>query len=266
MPKGQNNRKLSDAQRDEIVQRYTTPLPDGTWVGVTTLARDYGVTHNAIDQLLVRRGVQRRSVKEAHAHGKRCKPITRHPQGEPRPCRCGCGELTEWNRAKLRWRWYLPGHNGAQPFKNREWLYEQYVTQRQTVEQVAERCETTKEVILGALRKFDIPRRGNSDAQLGRQAGENNPAWKGGTTPERQRLYRAGHWQELVKQIYERDGYTCQRCGAPKTARRGLHAHHLAPWADAPALRFDHANLITLCRTCHEWVHSTANIEREFLA
>lgn len=265
MPKGEHNRKLTDEQRDEIVRRYTTPLPDGTWQGVTSLAREFGVTHNAVDQLLERRGVQRRNPKEALAHGKRTKPITRLPEGQPRLCKCGCGQPTEWDRKKMRWRWYQDGHDGTQAYKDRAWLYDQYTTQHRTAEQIAAQCGATKRVILYHLDKLGIAARDNSASQIGRQAGERNAAWKGGTTPERQRLYKAGHWRELVKQIYLRDSYTCQRCGGAKRGDRGLHAHHLRPWADAPDLRFDPANLVTLCRPCHEWVHSVNNIDREFL-
>lgn len=33
-----------------------------------------------------------------------------------------------------------------------------------------------------------------------------------------------------------------------------------------PALRFDMANVVTLCRECHGWVHSKKNTGREWLA
>lgn len=63
-----------------------------------------------------------------------------------------------------------------------------------------------------------------------------------------------------------RDGYKCRRCAAPKAERKSLHVHHIKPWAGNEALRFDMENALTLCRCCHQWVHSKSNIEREFLA
>lgn len=108
--KGCNNRKLSDADRAEIVRLYTTRLPDGTWMGVTAIARRFGVAHNCIQDRLKRAGVQMRSAKEAHAHGKACKPVKNLPTTLPLPCKCGCGEFPEWNRRKNRWNAYVKGH------------------------------------------------------------------------------------------------------------------------------------------------------------
>ena len=38
------------------------------------------------------------------------------------------------------------------------------------------------------------------------------------------------------------------RCGY----KRALNAHHIIRWADAPHLRFDEDNGITLCWKCHK--------------
>lgn len=49
-------------------------------------------------------------------------------------------------------------------------------------------------------------------------------------------------------EVFERDDYTCQRCGV----RGGyLEAHHIEPWAERPELRFEPANGMTVCRECH---------------
>lgn len=34
-----------------------------------------------------------------------------------------------------------------------------------------------------------------------------------------------------------------------------LQAHHVEPWAASPALRYEVANGLTLCRPCHENIH-----------
>lgn len=55
-------------------------------------------------------------------------------------------------------------------------------------------------------------------------------------------------WREAV---LHRDKQKCQRCGATTQ----LCAHHVQTWDDAPALRFEVANGLTLCRACHVREH-----------
>lgn len=107
--------------------------------------------------------------------------------------------------------------------------------------------------------------RGPRNGMHGR-TGATNPNFKDGSSPERQRLYAAGSGRAALRAVYERDGFRCVRCGAPKAGPRSLHAHHLKPWAGCPELRFAADNLITLCRACHGWVHSRANVAGEYLA
>lgn len=75
--------------------------------------------------------------------------------------------------------------------------------------------------------------------QIGREALSpvKATAWQGGS--------RNAEWQELRRQILQRDGYACQRCGSTSQ----LEIHHLkarhAGGTDSPE------NLITLCEACH---------------
>jgi len=53
--------------------------------------------------------------------------------------------------------------------------------------------------------------------------------------------------------VFERDDYTCQRCGC----RGGrLQAHHIKPYKDHPELRHDLTNGETLCVECHKQTDS----------
>lgn len=63
------------------------------------------------------------------------------------------------------------------------------------------------------------------------------------------------------KSVLRRDGGSCRKCGNTKE----LHAHHIVRWADAPALRIEVGNGITLCRGCHEEEHNgqRAKLQRE---
>lgn len=95
--------------------------------------------------------------------------------------------------------------------------------------------------------------------------GNRHHNWKGGTSPVRQRLYVSAEVKEFLKATYRRDNYRCQRCGRGKTVRKGLHVHHFRSWAQNPELRFDPSNVVTLCKFCHEWVHSNENVNREYI-
>jgi len=53
--------------------------------------------------------------------------------------------------------------------------------------------------------------------------------------------------------VYNRDNFTCQKCGDARG--HNLRAHHIKPWAGYSALRFDVANGITLCDGCHKDEH-----------
>lgn len=57
-------------------------------------------------------------------------------------------------------------------------------------------------------------------------------------------------WDELRREIYARDGYTCRNCGADKIE---LHAHHIVPLSVGGSNEL--SNLVTLCRECHAKLH-----------
>lgn len=195
------------------------------------------------------------------------KPIKNLPVGQPPQCKCGCGNTTEWNRRKNRWNVYVEGHYRKQlPYKSKEWLEAQYNSGKSLAE-ISNDFDVVPSTIGKFIRKFGISIRSHSESlkMRGSMVGSKNPAWKGGVTPERQQTYKTSEWIELVKYIYERDKYTCQRCGDKHTKQNKLHAHHLKSWAENPALRIEKNNLITLCNSCHMWVHSRKNVDSEYI-
>lgn len=72
------------------------------------------------------------------------------------------------------------------------------------------------------------------------------------------RRNRSGAHRQWQQAVLNRDGATCQRCGATGVE---MHAHHLKSYKDFPDLRFDVTNGETLCYRCHwnEHTASTAN-------
>lgn len=79
--------------------------------------------------------------------------------------------------------------------------------------------------------------------------------WNGGHSKNRK--YQTVPWLSLIKQIYERDNWTCRGCG-----KRGgrLNAHYKLPWSNFPELAFDPSNIVTLCVSCHSRIHYLDNL------
>lgn len=164
-------------------------------------------------------------------------------------------------------------------FREHAYLLREYVQRQRSAADIAAEHGVTEGAVLHWLHKHGIPRRsvsqaravkhwgahGESNPMHGR-TGKANPRFVDGSSPERQRAYASAGGKAFLRSVFDRDGYRCRRCGRGKSGPRGLHAHHIKPWAGNEALRFDVGNVVTLCRHCHEWVHSRANSGGEFLA
>lgn len=57
---------------------------------------------------------------------------------------------------------------------------------------------------------------------------------------------------ELRQMVFERDEYLCQRCGVGEE----LHCHHITGIVQNPIESADVDNCVTLCKNCHEYIHS----------
>ena len=99
-----------------------------------------------------------------------------------------------------------------------------------------------------------------SKAKLGTKrpdmAGNKNWNWKGGITPRDLTSFEYKMWR---KKVFERDNYTCQKCGNRNYQDKGkttfLVAHHIKEWSEYPKLRFDVKNGLTVCNKCHNYIH-----------
>jgi 5-methylcytosine-specific restriction endonuclease McrA len=84
-------------------------------------------------------------------------------------------------------------------------------------------------------------------------AKEGNPRWKDGASASRVQPHVTRRFRELRPLVMKRDGQRCVLCEA--TDR--LEVHHI----DENPLNNRTANLVTLCRPCHETVHFSAEKE-----
>ena len=95
------------------------------------------------------------------------------------------------------------------------------------------------------------------EAHSDHMAGQGNPAYVDGTS-KKKRCYRGPHWAKTRKEVYQRDGYTCQRCGVKCISRKAyngenggklIQAHHIKEYETPEDNTLD--NLTTLCARCH---------------
>lgn len=194
---------------------------------------------------------------------------------------------------------------------SKEKLYDLYIVQRLSANQIAEIVHRNPKRVWEWLRDYNIPtrprgtdygqrfRKGEPSRFKGKHLSEEakekirqkrindghvpylingmhwlhatgrKPAsWKGGVTPERQKIYSSDKWKECVKEVWKRDKAICQRCGKKYNSTdcpQHFHIHHVYSFADFPYLRMNSDNLILLCPECHRFVHSKKNIDKEFL-
>lgn len=83
--------------------------------------------------------------------------------------------------------------------------------------------------------------------------GENHYNFKHGKAQRNLNDRRKPEYLDWRSAVFERDNYTCQKCGDNKGGN--LRAHHILPFSTHPERRFDIANGVTLCHTCHELEH-----------
>lgn len=82
--------------------------------------------------------------------------------------------------------------------------------------------------------------------------GENHWNWQGGITPENEKIRNSSEYKEWRIKVYQKDNYQCQMCGN----KDELNAHHIYAFKYYPELRFDINNGLTLCKKCHNKLHS----------
>lgn len=83
--------------------------------------------------------------------------------------------------------------------------------------------------------------------------GNKTHLWRGGITPQNRSDRNTLEQKQWIKDVFERDNYTCQN---PECNQHGgkLHAHHIKSFSKFKELRTVLSNGITWCEKCHfEW-------------
>ena len=204
----------------------------------TEIGRILGTSHRSVLNHLQKMGITRRNLAASH--------FAYHQKDRP-------PELTDYST-----------------------LYQWYIVEHRTKEQIGLMLNCAPHVIDRALRRMNIPVRGASEAKIGVQCGSQHHNWEGGITPLNLRV-REYYQNNISPLIRQRDNFTCQQCGA----HSNLHVHHIYSLAciirdilsehtdldkqkDVNQLytiithdaRFlDANNLVTLCADCHKAKH-----------
>lgn len=145
------------------------------------------------------------------------------------------------------------------PFWQRDWLDNEYTTKKKSANEIASRFGVKDSSIYFWLKKHGIKTRsisetrkikywgsvGEKNPMYGKR-GILNPQWRGGLTPERQRIYASSEWRSAARAVRKRDK-VCRLCGS----REKTEIHHVEPFSQSPLLVMDIGNLILLCHTCH---------------
>jgi len=99
----------------------------------------------------------------------------------------------------------------------------------------------------------------------GEQCREACPTYKQQFYPKGFKPNSSREVDPLIRQMcMERDNYQCQKCYATGEGVT-LHAHHIKPYAQNKILGNDIDNVITLCKECHNEIHSQTGCKRHEL-
>lgn len=137
-------------------------------------------------------------------------------------------------------------------YMNRDWLFHQSITLNKTFKAIAEEFGFNVSTIKNWARKLNIPKKGTGYFNIGRTP------WNKGITDERQTealrtFHHCGRRKEGIMKPdtvnYQKHmGTSCEVCGATE----GLEVHH----TDKNRNNNDPANLMTVCESCHQRIHS----------
>lgn len=97
--------------------------------------------------------------------------------------------------------------------------------------------------------KISLAKIGKSNTKI---SGNKNWNWKGGISPERDKIRHSMEYRDWVRKVFIKDKYKDQKYGG---IGGKLVAHHILNFSDYPKLRFSVDNGITLSKKAHDEFH-----------
>ena len=156
-------------------------------------------------------------------------------------CECGCRQPTEIikntdkrrGRVKGEYRRFINGHQNRDENNS---MYGKHHTE--AAKELNRQAHLGKHSVNEFKKGKAHPNYGKTSGMKGKHLskerrdkmrlnarwGKNNPNWKGGITPLYDKIRRLPEYKEWRTSIYERDNYTCQKCGSQKSGT--FNAHH----------------------------------------
>lgn len=148
---------------------------------------------------------------------------------------------TPWNKGKT----YSSKHKGRKLSEE----HKQALRVPRKGAGVYERTEFHKEIVRNIMKKrYENGEIIGFRKKPSVRKGEQNNNWKGGVTSLNEKIRKSKRYKDWRKAVFERDGYTCNKCGK---IGGDLHADHIKQFAFHPELRFELSNGRTLCKKCH---------------
>jgi thymidylate synthase (FAD) len=163
--------------------------------------------------------------------------------------------------------------NGIKAYKDKDWLYNKYIEEGLSQEEIGNICGISKHTVRGWVRRYKLQKPygswtiGRSPWNKGktykrkplteeqkrriskRMLGAGNPQWKGGITSIGIALRRPV--EKFRMDVYRRDNFSCVLC----SSKKDLTIHHVIPlYVDVSGAGAS-GNTVTLCRPCHNKVN-----------
>jgi 5-methylcytosine-specific restriction endonuclease McrA len=110
---------------------------------------------------------------------------------------------------------------------------------------------TSSSLVQGKTKSCGCIRNEKTRQRNRKNSGLKSANWNPLLTAEHRIRRRLG-LNQVRRQIFLRDNYTCALCGQHGGV---INAHHMEPWSKNPTLRFDRDNMVTLCDGCHKKFH-----------